>query len=69
MKSKTRFHHSEGLAECLYNDGIENFVQVGEVVYVREIPNMQGHCVVVANGKPPIVGYHLDRFRILPQEK
>jgi hypothetical protein len=44
---------------------MEKVLRCGEVVYVREIPNMRGHCVVLRNKKPPLVGYHLDRFKIL----
>ena len=47
---------------------MEQDLEIGQVVYLREIPNMQGHCVVLRNGKPPLVGYHLDRFELLGKD-
>jgi len=55
----------EGLAECIDCDGVGRLVKKGEVVYIREIPNMKGHCIILKNAKTPLVGYHIDRFRLL----
>jgi hypothetical protein len=60
---------AEGLARCLCNKGMERDIRVDDVVYVREIPNMPGHCVVLRNKKPPMIGYHLDRFEILDEDE
>jgi hypothetical protein len=60
---------AEGLARCMYNDGMEDDLQIGEVVYLREIPNMGGHCIVLRNKKVPLVGYHLDRFQLLSEDE
>ena len=59
----------EGLAKCLDSAGIEKKIKKGEVVYIKEISNMPGHCVVIKTGKLPIVGYHLDRFRLLSKDE
>lgn len=56
---------AEGMARCLCADGLDADIAEGDVVYVREIPNMLGHCIVLKNGAPPLVGYHLDRFELL----
>lgn len=56
---------AEGMAKCVNNEGMEHELELDEVVYVRQIPNMLGHCVVLRNNKPPLVGYHLDRFQVL----
>jgi hypothetical protein len=58
---------AEGMARCICNDGMEGDLKVGEVVYLREIPNMGGHCVILRNRKMPLVGYHLDRFQLLDE--
>ena len=58
----------EGRARVLYNDGVKRDLKVGEIVYIREIPNMRGHCVVLRNRKAPLVGYHLDRFELLTDD-
>lgn len=55
----------EGLARCIDNEGLEDLLEPNEVVYVQEIPNLRGHCIILANGRYPIVGYHLDRFRFV----
>ena len=55
----------EGMARCLCADGLGKDIAVGDVVYVREIPNMLGHCIVLKNGAQPLVGFHLDRFELL----
>ncbi|HEY4003376.1 MAG TPA: hypothetical protein VGO93_31200 [Candidatus Xenobia bacterium] len=54
----------EGMAVCIDNEGIEHDMEIGDSVYVREIPNMRGHCVVLRDGQPPLVGWHLSRFRL-----
>ena len=48
---------------------MEDDLQVGEVVYLREIPNMGGHCVILRNKKPPLIGYHVDRFELLNEDE
>jgi hypothetical protein len=58
----------EGMAKCLCNMQMEKDLKIDEVCYIREIPNMEGHCVVLRNKKPPLIGYHLDRFELLPNE-
>ena len=38
-------------------------------IFLGEIPNMPGHCVVVADGGIVIAGYHTDNFiEILPED-
>ena len=39
-------------------------------VYLGEIPNMEGHCVVIGNSTKTILsGYHIDNFEeISPEE-
>lgn len=59
----------EGMARCVSNDGLARELRVGEVYYVREIPNMRGHCVVLRNKRTPLVGYHLDRFTLLEEHE
>ncbi|MCC6123727.1 MAG: hypothetical protein IT426_02090 [Pirellulales bacterium] len=54
----------EGMAECICNEGMEKELKLGEGCYIKEIPNMQGHCVILRNKKTPLVGYHLDRFKL-----
>ena len=56
------------MARCVSNDALENDLRVGEVVYLREIPNMSGHCVILRDKKLPLVGYHLDRFEMLSED-
>lgn len=51
-----------GNAVCLYADALEEDLTEGHTYYIREIPNMRGHVVVLGPGGPPLVGIHLDRF-------
>jgi hypothetical protein len=57
----------EGMAKCICNDKMERDLKLGEVYYIKEIPNMRGHCVVLRNKKTPLIGYHLDRFELLQE--
>lgn len=50
-----------GLLNCHFAEGLENSLVEGCKYYVREIPNMPGH-VVVLGAELPLVGIHLDRF-------
>jgi hypothetical protein len=59
----------EGMARCVFNAGMEKEIQLNDVVYVREISNMRGHCVILRNKKLPLIGYHLDRFELLKDEE
>jgi hypothetical protein len=61
--NKDQLH--EGMAKCICNDKMGKDLKVGEVYYIKEIPNMRGHCVVLRNKKTPLIGYHLDRFELL----
>jgi hypothetical protein len=54
----------EGMATCTNNECMEQVLEVGAVYYIREIPNMRGHCVILRDGQLPMVGYHLDRFEL-----
>lgn len=54
----------EGMATCVDNRGLEEVMQVGDTCYVREIPNLRGHCVILRSGQPPVVGWHLERFEL-----
>jgi hypothetical protein len=58
----------QGLAKCISNEGMKGELQVGDVAYVQEIPNMRGHCVVLRDKKATLVGYHLERFELLEGE-
>jgi len=53
----------EGLAVCVDNEGLEHKLHVGQRVYVRELPNFQGHCLMLSEGGT-LIGIHLDRFRM-----
>lgn len=55
----------EGMARCLSADGLGDDIAEGDIVYVKEIPNMLGHCIVLKNGVQPLIGLHLDRFELL----
>lgn len=57
----------EGMARCQSNEGMVRDLKVGDIVYVKEIPNMRGHCVVLRNKRVPLIGYHLDRFQVLAE--
>ena len=59
---------AEGMARCVSNEGMAGDLKVGEIVYLREIPNMGGHCVILRNEKMPLVGHHLDRFELLDDD-
>lgn len=56
----------EGMAKCINNEGLA--IPEGCVAYIREIPNMPGHCIVLRDGEAPLVGYHLDRFQLLKED-
>ena len=60
---------AEGMARCISNEGMADDLKVGEIVYIREIPNMGGHCVILRNNEMPLIGYHLDRFELLDEDK
>jgi hypothetical protein len=69
-----RFSPVEGMAECLDAEGLgwgapQSALKLGDLAYVREIPNMEGHCLVLRSGELPLVGYHLDRFRMLTRDE
>jgi hypothetical protein len=59
---------AEGMARCISDEGMRGDLKIGEVVYIREIPNMRGHCVILRNERMPLVGYHLDRFELLDED-
>jgi hypothetical protein len=59
----------EGMAKCINNQGMETLLQNGQVVFVREIKNMRGHCIVLRNQEHPLVGYHLERFELLNEDE
>jgi len=58
----------EGMAKCICNEGMERVLARGEVVYIKEIPNMRGHCFVIRDKRLPLVGYHLERFELLKED-
>jgi hypothetical protein len=37
-------------------------------LFLGEIPNMPGHCVVLGEGSRVIVGYHTENFKEIPPE-
>lgn len=55
----------EGLAMCTLPDGMEADLGFGEIVYVRELPNLEGHGVVYRHRRDPLAPVHLGRFRLL----
>jgi hypothetical protein len=59
----------EGLAEVVFNRMLEEELVLGERVWLREIKNMRGHCIVLRHNKLPLVGIHLDRFRMLKRKE
>jgi hypothetical protein len=50
-----------GLHRCLWAEGFESHLVEGREYYLREIPDMPAH-VVVLGAELPLVGIHLDRF-------
>jgi len=39
-------------------------------IYLGEIPNMPGHCVVIGHGSGKVYsGYHIENFRIPTEEE
>jgi len=54
---------ARGLARCLWAKGFEDILQEGAEYFIREIPNMPGHVVVLGAGVP-LVGIHLERFEL-----
>lgn len=54
----------EGLARCVDNTGIEDKLTVGEVVFLREIPNQIDHCLVLKSGMHPLVSIDIHRFEL-----
>ena len=48
---------------------IETSLMEGDRVYIKEISNMPGHCIVFQTGQPPLIGIHIERFRILSQDE
>lgn len=68
QKKEKRSKLTEGLAECVFVDGVSELLTLGERVWIREISNMRDHCIVLRNDKPPLVGYHLNRFKIIKRD-
>ena len=54
-----------GLARCVYADALEHCLVLDTLYYIRELPNMEGHVVAIASGCYPVVGVHLERFKML----
>ena len=54
-----------GLAHCTFVEGMEQCLTLGELYYIREIPNMKGHVLALCRGGIPVVGAHLERFEFL----
>jgi hypothetical protein len=50
----------EGIVPCLIAEGTD--IPLNSLCYIREIPNMLGHCVVLHPTAEPLIGYHTDRF-------
>ena len=67
--SKKKRKLKEGMAKVVFNGMLEDDLTMGEVVWLREIKKMRGHCVVLRNNKTPIVGIHLDRFKMLKRDE
>ena len=59
----------EGLAEVVFNRMLEEELTRGERVWLREIKKMRGHCIVLRHNRMPLVGIHLDRFRMLKRKE
>lgn len=55
---------AEGRARCRDNTGYEDVLEVGDEVYLREIPNAPGRCLVVGDRSDPLLGVPLDRFEL-----
>jgi hypothetical protein len=56
---------AEGWARCNWSKGFEQHLVEGECYEVTEIANMLGHAVVFVPGGLPLVGIHLDRFKMV----
>lgn len=59
----------EGLAVCVWSDGVEGDLGLGQIVYVREIPGSGGLCVAWRHRRPPLVGLDRGRFRMLRRDE
>ena len=61
----------EGWSMSSFNPatGIEASLIEGDHVYIKEIPNMPGHCIVFQHGQNPLIGIHIERFRILSEDE
>ena len=68
-KKEKRTKLKEGLAEVVFNRTLGEDLVLGERGWLREIKNMRGHCIVLRHNKMPLVGIHLDRFRMLKRKE
>lgn len=55
----------EGLARCRNNALMEELLNEGQIVYLKELEAFPGHCIVFRNASTPLIGYDLDRFEML----
>jgi hypothetical protein len=58
-----------GLAKCIFNECMEDLLELNEVVFIQEIPNMRDHCIIFRNNKNPLVGYDIHRFRLMDDDE
>lgn len=56
----------EGQALCVDNTGYEEILEVGDRVYLRELPNAPGRCLVVREREGCLLGVPTERFRLEP---
>lgn len=56
---------AEGRARCTDNTGYEDVLEVGDLVYLRELPNLPGYCLVVRHLDAPLLGLPCDRFELV----
>lgn len=54
-----------GLATCVYVDGFEEHLTLGETYSIRQVPNLPDRVVVMRSGQVPLVGIHMFRFEVL----
>ena len=56
-----------GMALVINPEGLWGDHRPDEEVYIQEIANLPGHCLVVKNGHLPLLGLPLSHFRLLAE--
>ena len=56
-----------GMAKCTDAEAIPE-LEEGKLYFIQEIPNMPGHVVVLGHLCAPLVGVHIERFKMYDPE-